>query len=61
VSARVPIVINDTGNLAQLKKTDRLSTPTESRVEALENKLRVLVESLVNQGIELPDELLEEL
>jgi len=55
----LPITLSQDGQaqLQQLQRGTDLDIPLADRVEKLEEKIKMLCEFLVAQGIELPDEL----
>jgi len=59
MAERIPIVYDGVGNLEQLQNND--TTPTQSELERLEYKFRLLLEVLYRQGIDLPRELTKDI
>jgi hypothetical protein len=55
---RKPIVLGDDTQLQQLQQSDDLKIPLEEQVQKLQQDVRVLCSWLVNQGFELPDDLI---
>ena len=56
---RLPLVLDDTGELQRLQSSDDLDIPLRERVEILEENQRLLISALLIHGIDLPDQLTE--
>ena len=57
---RKPIVLGDDASFQQLQSQDDLDIPLDERVNVLEWQLDLLVKSLMLNGIEIPEELINE-
>lgn len=53
-----PLVLDEGAQLQQLQSSDDLNIPLNERVQLLESKLSLLVNILLLNGIELPEELI---
>lgn len=53
-----PLVLGDDARMQQLQRTDDLDIPLQQRHEALEARFNLLVECLIAEGFNLPNELL---
>ncbi len=57
---RKPLVLSDTASIQQLQDPDDIATPVTERVDWLTEQVKTLAQLLHGQGIEVPQELLEE-
>lgn len=57
MSERKPLVISD-GQVQQLQSGDSIDIPLEQQFLNLEFRFNILVQFLIAQGIELPDEVI---
>ena len=55
MSARLPLVLDDTAALERLQPGDDLDIPLNERVARLEIELHELQQALLMQGIEIPE------
>lgn len=58
MALRKPLVLDDTAQLSQLQLGDDADIPLRRRVQELEENQKQLVEILMQQGIEVPDNLI---
>ena len=62
MSLKRPIVLDqDTARLRETRPAEDLSVPLQDRVVVLEAKLNALILWMVDQGFEIPEELIEDL
>lgn len=55
---RKPLALTDGANIGQLQPGDELDIPLEQRVQSLQEAFDTLVEFMVAQGFELPEEII---
>lgn len=55
---RKPLVLTDGANVGQIQPGDELDIPLEQRVQSLQESFDTLVEFMVAQGFELPEEII---
>jgi len=58
--ARKPLVLSDTASVQQLQAPDDIDAPAAERLDWLTKQVKCLAKLLHGQGIEVPDELLED-
>jgi hypothetical protein len=58
MSERLPLVLDDAGQMQRLQPGDTLPVTIDDRVDFLERKLATLIEALALNGLELPNEIL---
>ncbi len=61
MASRRPLVLDSTAQMQQLQSGDELRIPLNEKVAILEAQLQLLLFTLNEAGIELPDQLITEM